>query len=47
MPFLPWLLGGLLVGGAAGTILGINTNKIVTAVVIGGVTYYLIKGKKA
>jgi hypothetical protein len=47
MPFLPWLVGGLFVGGAAGTILGINTNKIVTTVVIGGVAYYLIKGKIA
>lgn len=43
---LAWLLGGLVVGGTVGTVLGIKTEKILTTVVVGGVVYYLVKGKK-
>ena len=43
MPFLPYLIGGLLAGGAAGAILGFKTSKIVSVVIIGGVVYYIFK----
>lgn len=46
MPALPWVIGAFLTGGVVGTVLGVKTEKIVGAVVLGGVTYYLIKGRR-
>jgi len=43
MPALPLLL--LLGGFGAGFFTGAKTNELLTLVVIGGVAYYVIKGK--
>lgn len=46
MPAIPWLIGAFVAGGALGTVLGIKTEKIIGVVVIGGVAYYYLKGRR-